>query len=344
MTPISLLVMMTLMLLCSAAGTWLLRRYALARKLMDVPNARSSHSVATPRGGGLAFIVIYSAALLWLGASGYESWESLVGLLGAGLMLAVVGFMDDHGHIAARWRLLVHLAAAAWLLAWLGVPMLTLGTLDIEPGWWSYVVFGLALVWLLNLFNFMDGIDGIAGTEAITVCLGGVLCYWLIGQPLLGLPALLLAFAVLGFLFFNWPPAKIFMGDAGSGFLGILLGGLAVQAALVHPALLWSWVILLGVFVTDATITLFRRLMRRTRIYEAHRSHAYQRATRRHGGHLPVTLSVLLLNVFWLLPLACLVALGYAAGLIIAVVAYVPLMLVAWAYGAGLSDDETSFV
>lgn len=331
-----------LVLLCSVLGTGLLRRYALARQLLDVPNARSSHSVATPRGGGMAFVVVYSTALVWLGSSGFAAWSQAVGLLGAGAMVAVVGVVDDHGHIAARWRLLVHLCAAAWVLAWLGVPTLELVGVHIEPGWWGYGLFGLALIWLLNLFNFMDGIDGIAGTEAISVSVGGALCYWLVGAPLLGLPAVLLAFAVLGFLLFNWPPAKIFMGDAGSGFLGIMLGGLAVQAALVDSSLLWCWVILLGIFTTDATITLFRRLMRRTRVYEAHRSHAYQRASRRHGGHLPVTLSVLLLNVFWLLPLSCFVALGSIPGLVAVFIAYAPLVFVAWVYGAGLSDEETS--
>ena len=342
MTPVLLGVVSILVLLCSALGTGLLRRYALARQLVDVPNARSSHSVATPRGGGLAFVVIYSAALLWLAASGHAAWSSAIGLLGAGSMVAVVGFVDDHGHIAARWRLLIHLVAAAWALAWLGVPILNLVGMRVDLGLWGYGLFGLALAWLLNLFNFMDGIDGIAGTEAISVSLGGALCYWLVGQPLLGLPAVLLAFAVLGFLLFNWPPAKIFMGDAGSGFLGIVLGGLAVQAGLADPDLLWCWAILLGIFITDATVTLFRRLMRRTRVYEAHRSHAFQRASRRHGGHLPVTLSVLLLNVFWLLPLSCFVALGYIPGLVAVFIAYAPLVFLAWVYGAGLSDEETS--
>ena len=285
-------------------------------------------------------MAVYCAALIWLMLEGYGSWASLTGLLGAGLLVAAVGFVDDHGHVAARWRLLAHGVAAAWLLLWLGVPVLNLAGMELTEGWWSPIVFVLALVWLLNLFNFMDGIDGIAGVEAATVCLGGVVCYGVVGELWLGVPATLLAFAVLGFLVWNWPPAKIFMGDAGSGFLGIMLGGLALQAAHAEPALLWCWVILSGVFVVDATFTLLRRLLSGHRVYEAHRSHAYQRAARRHGGHLPVTVGVVMLNVFWLLPLAALLALGYLNGLAMTLVAYTPLVILAQRYGAGLSDKE----
>lgn len=340
MTLSALAVAILVVLLSTAVGTWLLRRYAVARQLMDVPNERSSHHVATPRGGGLAFVVVYSVTLVWLIAGGYGSWAALTGLLGAGLLVAAIGFVDDHGHVAARWRLLAHGVAALWLLAWLGMPLLSIAGFEIAPGWWGYVVFAVALVWLLNLFNFMDGIDGIAGVEAVSVCLGGALCYWLIGRPYMSVPVVLLAFSVLGFLVWNWPPAKIFMGDAGSGFLGLMIGGLALQAALVDPGLLWCWLILLGVFAVDATFTLLRRLVSGHRIYEAHRSHAYQHAARRHGSHLPVTSVVLLLNVIWLLPLACLVALGHLDGLLAMLVAYAPLLLITWRYGAGNQDTK----
>jgi len=191
------------------------------------------------------------------------------------------------------------------------------------------------LLWLLNLYNLMDGIDGIASVEAITVCAGGALLYVLIGIPALAVAPLLLAGAVAGFLVWNFPPARIFMGDAGSGFLGVVLGGLALQAAWVTPQLLWAWLILLGVFVLDATFTLLRRLMRGDKIYEAHRSHAYQYASRQYGAHLPVTMAVLAINILWLLPWACVVALGYIDGLLALLIAYLPLALLAVRFNAG---------
>lgn len=316
--------------------TGALRRYALARSLMDVPNARSSHSVPTPRGGGVAIVLSFLAALPLLAVVGVLPWPVLWALMGAGAWVAVVGFLDDHGHIAARWRLLAHFIGAAWALGWLGgLPSLAVFGFDLELGWLGYVLAAFYLVWLLNLYNFMDGIDGIASVEAISVCLGGALLYALLGEPAaIGAP-LLLAVAVAGFLFWNFPPARIFMGDAGSGFLGIALGVLSLQAAWIAPQLLWSWLILLGVFTVDATWTLFRRLLRGDKVYEAHRSHAYQYASRRFGNHLPVTLAVLGINLLWLLPIALWVGLGGLDGLLGLLVAYLPLVVLAVKFKAG---------
>lgn len=316
--------------------TWILRRYALSRSLMDIPNARSSHSVPTPRGGGVAIVLAYLAVLPVVGYAGWLSWPMVIGLMGAGAWVAVIGFLDDHGHIAARWRLLAHFMGAAWLLAWLPeLPHLAIAGTSFDLGLIGYLLAALMLVWLLNLYNFMDGIDGIASVEAITVCAGGALLYVLIGIPALAAAPLLLAGAVAGFLVWNFPPARIFMGDAGSGFLGIVLGGLALQAAWVAPQLLWAWLILLGVFVLDATFTLLRRLMRGDKVYEAHRSHAYQYASRQYGAHLPVTMAVLAINILWLLPWACVVALGYIDGLLALLIAYLPLALLAVRFNAG---------
>lgn len=316
--------------------TALLRRYALNKQIIDVPNARSSHTIPTPRGGGVAIVLTFLACLPVLGLFGWASPRALVAIGGAGALVAVIGFMDDHGHIAARWRLLGHFAGACWLLIWLGglAPLQMFGfTLNLQ--WFSYIVAAFYSVWMLNLYNFMDGIDGIASVEAITACVGMAVLAALAGVPdLMALP-LLLAAATAGFLFWNFPPAKIFMGDAGSGFLGIVLAGLSLQAAWLSPPLFWAWLILLGVFVVDATFTLIRRLVRGDKVYEAHRSHAYQFASRHYGKHLPVTLAVTALNVLWLLPVAlCVVLLGLdgAVGLVIA---YVPLVLLAVRWRAG---------
>ncbi len=208
----------------------------------------------------------------------------------------------------------------------------------VDLGWIGHVLAAFYLVWVLNLYNFMDGIDGIAGVEVITVCMGGALLYGLKGQSDLAVFPLLLAAASAGFMYWNFPPAKIFMGDAGSGFLGITLGILSLQAAMFDASWLWAWLILLGVFIVDATYTLLRRLLRGDKVYEAHRSHAYQFASRHFGQHLPVTLGVATINLVWLLPLALWVGVGGLDGLVGLTLAYAPLLGLTVKFRAGSSE------
>lgn len=330
--------------LCVVLLSWLLtgalRRYALARSLLDIPNDRSSHDVPTPRGGGVAIVVICLVGLPLLGWLSVLSWASVIALVGAGGLVALVGWLDDHGHVAARWRLLAHFLGAGWALVWLGgLPPLPLFGFVVDLGWLGHVLAAVYIVWLLNLYNFMDGIDGIAGIEAVTVCLGGILLYQL--SPTTELewvsPMLLLA-AVVGFLVWNFPKARIFMGDAGSGFVGIVLGVLSVQAAWVAPELFWGWVILLGVFIVDATVTLLRRVKRGDKFYEAHRSHAYQYASRLYGAHKYVSMAVGVINLVWLLPVAVMVGLGWLDGVVGVVLAYTPLVWLAFRFKAGARE------
>lgn len=318
--------------------TYVLRRYALAQQLMDIPNARSSHTVPTPRGGGMAFVMVFLLSLPLLYALSIIPSTMLWALGGAGLLIAIVGFLDDKQHIPARWRLLAHFTAAIWLLYWFyGFPSITLFTLII-PSSITTLLAVFYLVWLLNLYNFMDGIDGIASVEAISVCVGGVICYLITGHDLFIISPLLLAASVLGFLIWNFPPAKIFMGDAGSGFLGIVLGGLSIQAAWLSIESFIAWLILLGVFIVDATWTLIHRVLRSQKIYEAHRSHAYQFATRIIGGHLPVTMAILVINLVWLLPIALLVVTHCINAWLGLLIAYLPLAGIAYYFKAGSAE------
>ncbi|WP_454833104.1 MraY family glycosyltransferase [Pseudomonas veronii] len=328
-----LIVVVALLSFALTAG---LRRYALARSIIDIPNARSSHSVPTPRGGGIAIVLAFLLTLPFLGWVHVVSSDVLIAVGGAGALIAIIGFMDDHSHIAARWRLLGHFVASAWALFWLGgLPSILVFGMTVNLGLAGGVFAAFYLVWMLNLYNFMDGIDGIASVEAICVSLGACLIYWLSGfENLVWLP-LILAMAAAGFLFWNFPPARIFMGDAGSGFLGMVLGVISIQAAWVSAQLLWVWLILLGVFIVDATFTLIRRLVRGDKVYEAHRNHAYQFASRQFGKHLPVTLAVAMLNLLWLLPVALCVMLLGLDGLMGLIVAYVPLVILAFKFHAG---------
>jgi Fuc2NAc and GlcNAc transferase len=287
--------------------------------------------------------VTFLVALCSLYATDLIAAKDFVAVAGAGSLVAIIGFMDDHGHIAARWRLLGHFCAAIWALAWLGgLPPVSMVGQVFDLGWIGFALASLYLVWMLNLYNFMDGIDGIAGVEAVTVCVGACVLYGLGGTVGLMGPVLLLAGCAGGFLLWNFPPAKIFMGDAGSGFLGIALGILSIQAAGSSFQYLWGWLILLGVFVVDATMTLFRRLLRGEKVYEAHRSHAYQFASRRYGKHLPVTVAVCLINLLWLLPVAAAVVYFRLDGLLGVLLAYVPLFVLGLQFNAGKSEKDVA--
>lgn len=327
----------------SLSLTAALRKYALHRSLIDVPNARSSHSVPTPRGGGVAIVVVMTVSLVVLSFSGLISASLTYAVLGAGSVVALLGFADDHGHIAARWRLLGHFMAGCWGLFWLGgLPAISVFGKTLELGWIGHVLALLFVVWMLNLYNFMDGIDGIASIEAICVSLGALFCYAVAtsaGSPsALGYMECLLVAAVAGFTCWNFPRARIFMGDAGSGYLGITLAILALYAAWIAPQLLWSWLLLLGVFIVDATFTLLRRLLRGEAVYQAHRSHAYQIAARHFGRHVPVSVAVGLISLGWLLPWAAWVASGGIDGAFAMVVAYLPLLLLCMRFRAGSAE------
>lgn len=320
-----------------------LRSYAISRSLMDIPNERSSHSIPTPRGGGLAIVISFLLSISLLFYFGFTSKSVFLCFFGVGLIVALTGFIDDHGHIAARWRLLVHFTAGGWGLYWLdGLPALSFFGVAVDLGWFGHAIAAIYLVWLLNLYNFMDGIDGIAGIEAVTVCLGAIMLFWLGGfhNPSNWLHILTLSLAVFGFLIWNFPPAKIFMGDAGSGFLGVMLGLFSIASAQIDQSLFWGWLILLGTFIVDATVTLVRRVLHGQAFYEAHRSHAYQYLSRKLASHRSVSIGVGVINLVWLLPIAAACVLGYIDGLVGVLIAYSPLLLLVLWLKAGNEKQQ----
>ncbi|QOY73280.1 glycosyltransferase family 4 protein [Pseudomonas sp. OST1909] len=319
--------------------TGLLRRYALQRNVLDIPNSRSSHSVPTPRGGGLAIVLGFLISLGLMRSFDLIDNAFFLASFLAGITVAALGFLDDHGHIPARWRLLGHFLSAIWAVYWIGgLPPVTIFGLHVNLGWIGGALAVLYAVWMLNLYNFMDGIDGLASAEAICACSSAALIYWMLGYEELLWPPIYLALATAGFFYWNFPKARIFMGDAGSGFLGITLAIISLKAASFSSTLLWVWLILLGVFIVDATFTLMRRLLRGEKVYEAHRSHAYQYASRRFNAHVPVTLCVILINLVWLAPIAWLVAFDRIDGAVGMLIAYVPLVVLALKFKAGVKE------
>lgn len=289
----------------SMLSTELVRRHAIRNHRLDQPNHRSSHVTPTPRGGGLAIVVTFLLAIVCLVLTGKLDVNTFLALAGGGVLVAAIGYWDDCQDLSAKTRLLGHLAAAVWAVIWLGgISQLDVGFTAWDWGWLGYGVTILGIVWLLNLYNFMDGIDGIAGSETVIAAGVGGVFLLSAGADGLALTAFVLAAACVGFLLWNWPPAKIFMGDVGSGFLGYVLAVLLIASDHATNVSVWVWLLLLSVFVVDATVTLLRRLLRHEKIYEAHRSHAYQNATTLYSSHLKVTLATIAINLVWLVPLA----------------------------------------
>jgi len=244
---------------CAGAAllaTYLLRRLAPRFGLLDVPNARSSHQRAVPRGGGLAIalpvlgIVLALTLLRRLPAAQALAW------LGGGALIAAVGMLDDRGGLSVRARLMAQLLAAlAVMWVWDPAPLAGLNHLGAWLQLVTWLSGTIAVVWVINLFNFMDGIDGLAAQQALFVCAAAL---WLgAGTPASPEGWLLFALAgsTGGFLVWNWAPARIFMGDVGSGFVGFALALAAVASSRNGSTSIWLWTILMAAFIADATVT-----------------------------------------------------------------------------------------
>ncbi|WP_157959830.1 MraY family glycosyltransferase [Devosia submarina] len=333
-------------LLCLGVGAlgWFLtiqiERNAVHLGLVQHPNHRSSHHVPTPSGGGAAIATSTLLALLILGLSGESQlWPILL----ATALIAALGLADDLRDLPAALRFPMQalvLGALVWALGPLPdlplMPTLTLSGMLLA----LIVLFGG--LWWLNLFNFMDGIDGLAGTQAIFILLGACLLWWTGHPEAPETPAFWMALttsaATAGFLLRNWPPARIFMGDAGSNSLALIIFALALLTLSAGQIGYQAWLILPSVFVSDATLTLVRRMSRGEKPWHAHRRHAYQQLSRR-WGHRNVTLLYGALTLLWALPLAWLVQ-GDGNWLVVAL-AYAPLVgCAAWANAGGATETS----
>lgn len=321
----------------AAALALLVARNAGRLGLMQAANERSSHVRPTASGGGVAIAACGVLAGLATAAVHGPVYAAIAAL---GAVLGALGFADDRIDLPARLRLAVQLASVVVLVTVLATAMpLAVGFAPL-PFWLAVgalVLFGTA--WL-NLFNFMDGIDGLAAGQAAFMAAAAV-AVALLGGGDAGGPfgwgwwLLAVAAASAGFLAPNWPPARIFMGDAGSLFLGFMLFALAL-VSVSEGALRWPvWLILGAPFLADTLVTLVVRMRRRERWYAAHRRHAYQHLARRWGGHRPVTLLFAAVNIVWLAPLAALAQLAPVPPLALAAIAYLPLIVFVSRAGAG---------
>ena len=299
--------------------TWLLVRgaigYAHRRGMLDQPGQRRSHRLPTPRGGGIGIVIAMLACLpgtLWgLPAA----WPSIViaGLLVALLLVALAGWWDDHHALPILPRLGAQL---------LGTGVFSLTLVMTGLSWWWLPLLLVGGVWSINLHNFMDGIDGLLAQQAIFVGCGLAWLAWTVAQPALAIAAASLAAAALGFVCYNWPPARIFMGDVGSGGIGLLIFVFSAMLWRVDHALLWPALILSSAFVVDASLTLLVRMWRGRRWYTAHREHLYQWMVRRDATHAQVDVAYLGWNLLIAAPLAWLASSHLRMALSIAMAVY----------------------
>ena len=299
-------VLVVIAFVAAFAITALVRRHAVDNAILDIPNQRSSHSTPTPRGGGLAIVVVTLGGILVAFFAGMITGRVALAVGVGGTAVALVGWADDKSSISAGARLLVQLAAAAWAVFWMGgMPSLHFPGGDVYLGAAGSVFAVLGITWVTNLFNFMDGIDGLAAAEAVSVGVAGVVLMNVLNQPEMAIIPLLLVATSAGFLVWNWAPAKIFMGDVGSNFLGFSFAAFALVSENTGSLPVLGWLGLALLFIVDATMTLARRLVRGEKVYTAHRQHAYQRAVASGHSHATVTLAAIGLN-------ALLAALVYA--------------------------------
>lgn len=297
--------------------------------LVDVPNQRSSHAAPTPRGGGIGIVVAFYGTLSMLVVADKIELTMALVMLPA-IPIALLGLIDDRKSQGVVVRLFVQLVCAA-AIVWMAKPdvLATDSSLLYALG---LMVLTTYTAWLINLYNFMDGIDGIAATQAITVLTGVILISWWHQGGVENVSWLLLLAACGGFLLWNWSPARLFMGDVGSTFIGAVLAAWSLDSQSVPLA---SWLILLAAFLGDASFTLVRRAWRREPVWQAHRSHLYQHLSRRWQSHARVCRVLAIFNLCWLLPLALLAAylgrleMPVLQGAVV-VMAYLPVVRIAY--------------
>ncbi|WP_323591287.1 MraY family glycosyltransferase [Aliarcobacter butzleri] len=279
-----------ILLLISFLLTYFIKNYMIKKSLVASVNERSSHTVPTPHGGGIAIAITWFIGLFYLYFIG-QIEENLFYALLFGAVISIVSFFDDIYELSPKLRLIIQAIVAIGGLYFLGgFETLTFGIFDIQNPIFTNIFAFFMIIWFINLYNFLDGINGYAGSEALFLAVAGFILFG-------GNHFLVLAVAVLGFLYWNWNKAKIFMGDVGSTLLGYNVAIFTIYYANQEPTNFWIWIILFSVYWFDATLTLIRRKLNKERLSQAHKKHAYQRLTQADWSHYKVTNYSIGLNI-----------------------------------------------
>lgn len=289
-----------ILLLISFTLTYFIKEYAIKKSLVAQVNERSSHTAPTPHGGGIAIALTWFVGLVYLYMT--DSIDTtLFYAFSAGVFISIVSFFDDLYELSPKLRLIVQSAVAViGLVAIGGLNNIDVGLFTIENQVITNLFAFLLIVWYINLTNFIDGINGYVGSMFVFIGIAGLI---LVGDAYFGV----LAVAVLGFLYWNWNKAKIFMGDVGSTLLGYNIAIITLYYANEQSSNLWVWIILFGLFWFDATVTLIRRKLNGEKLSQAHKKHAYQRLTQAGWSHYKVTNYSIVLNIL-LFAIVCFVS------------------------------------
>jgi Fuc2NAc and GlcNAc transferase len=273
----------------SVGLTYLIKWYSIKKSLVDIPNDRSSHTTPTPHGGGVAVAISWFLGITYLNYTN-DINPVLYNTLMIGVVISIISYLDDIYELSAKLRLFVQLFISILAISSIGgLERLDFGIFIIENQLVTNSFAILMTVWFINLYNFLDGIDGHAGSEALFLAIAGFLIY---SQP----HFIVLALAVSGFLIFNWHKAKIFMGDVGSTLLGYNIAIFALYYQNMGTPIL-VWIVLFALFWFDATLTLYRRYKNGEKLSQAHRKHAYQRLTQAGWGHDKVVVAGIAVNI-----------------------------------------------
>lgn len=327
----------------SLVGTSYYSRFAQQRGIIAKHNFRTLHEEPVPRGGGIVFAGVFSLAVLlhWF-LGGFPTWLMLsFGLGGAGA--AIIGWIDDVHDVREIAKLVSHVGLAIWIFATFYQPLYTPLFHD-AGGVLSLALTVLLLlfvpVWMINLYNFVDGIDGMAITASAFICTSALIVLAITGgDKLLMFVFALLAASSLGFLYVNLPPASVFMGDAGSIFLGYCFGALLITTVTSGQISIWTWLAILGYYIADTTTTTICRVFLVKKWYGTHRSHAYQNLARISRSHARVTYGVVLYGILWALPLSVWSAHSPTWGPVAAVLSLGPAVVWSLRFGPRLSSD-----
>ena len=322
----------------SLFGTIYYRKFAINNNILADLNFRTLHDKPTPKGGGVVFSMVFVFFVFFLYFINLVEFElMLVFGIGAGLA-TTVGYIDDLKSIGSIKKLILQFLLVVLILyVFNGGPLSMIERLSGWPGW---TISAFLLLWLINVYNFIDGIDGLAISGAILILITLLLTFYITNNTSNLVPLFLLLLAsCLGFLFFNWPKASIFMGDSGSIFLGYCFGAFIVYSLMNNEISFLTWLVVFGYYLGDTTTTTLIRMMLLKKWYNPHRSHAYQNIARTLDNHAIVSFGVMVYHILWLLPLAIWTVLKPNFGLIAVVLAFLPSIIWSIKFGPLFSRE-----
>jgi len=337
MINLNLFIILLGICLLSIVGTIFYRSFAIKHSILSNLNFRTLHQKPTPRGGGVIFSMIFALSVILFSSLNIIE-KHLINVFGYGSILALLlGYIDDLIGISSLKKLLLQFFLVFWILYFFSLTIFTQNEVFSLAFW---LVVPITLVWLINAYNFIDGVDGMAILGAILIS-STIILTLIFTSGFSDLMLLLLALlaSCLGFLFFNWPKASIFMGDSGSIFLGFCFSSLIVFSVTTNQVSIFTWLVVFGYYLGDTSTTTILRIFLVKKWYGSHRSHAYQNLARIKDNHFLVTSGVLIYHLFWLLPLAILTVFKQNMVLIIVICAYLPSILWTIRFGPLLSRE-----